>query len=148
MVLKELSQEEVEGFLQADRIIRLGMDADGERYLVPLGYAWVGGSIYCVTIRGRKTEMARRNPEVSFQVDNSAVTGPFGWTSVIGEGRVEFVTDPAEIGEVSPILFGKFGDMPEWAAKEYEERGRSGALVWLRIVPVRMTGRESGPPQH
>ena len=92
--------------------------------------------------------MLGRNPAVSFQVDNSAVTGPFGWTSVIGEGSVEFVTDQDEIGEVSPALFGRFADMPEWAAKEYEERAKAGALVWLRIGPERMTGRESGPPQH
>jgi len=148
MAFKELSQEEIARFLQSERIIRIGMDANGERYLVPLGYVWHDGAIYCVTIRGKKTEMATANPQVSFQVDNSVVTGPFGWTSVIGAGEVEFVTRPAEIDEVSPIFWGRFTDMPEWAAKEYEERTRLGALVWLRIRPERMTGRENGPAQH
>ena len=131
--------------LESERIIRIGLDADGERYLVPLGYVWLNGRIYCFTTPGKKTRMAGKNPYVSFQIDNSAVKDPFNWTSVIGEGKIESVTDSMEIETIRPMLFDRFQDMPEWAAKEYGERHRSGDLVCLRIVPDRMTGRKNVP---
>ena len=145
MPMYELTESETIQFLEQQRIARLGLDAASERYMIALGYHYAGGSLYFVTTEGRKTEMLRKNPQASFQVDDSAVTGPFGWTSVVGQGHVEFVTDAEEIGAISPDLFGKFDDMPEWAAKEYEEKGQSGQLVFLRLRPDSMSARRSGP---
>jgi nitroimidazol reductase NimA-like FMN-containing flavoprotein (pyridoxamine 5'-phosphate oxidase superfamily) len=145
MDLQSLSQAEIAAFLPTQRILRLAMDADGERYLVPLGYVWLQGAFYGATIHGRKIRMLERNPQVSFQVDDSATRDDFDWTSVTGEGTVEFVTDAAEISVVSSAWFGRFSDMPEWAAKQYEKRVQTGALIWLRIRPKRMTGREGAP---
>lgn len=75
MDLRALTHEEMQSFLQRERILRLGLDADDERYLVPLGYVWLDGFICCVTLSGRKTQMLGRNPRVSFQVDDSATQG-------------------------------------------------------------------------
>lgn len=143
MALRELSKSEIEGLLSEQRIVRVGFDAFGERYLVPLGYVWFDGSLCAVTTQGRKTRMAKDNPQVSFQLDDSVETGLFGWKSVSGEGTFKFVTDPAEIERMSPVLFGRFPDIPEWAQKEYAEKQASGQLVWVRIRPTRMTGRAS-----
>lgn len=146
MDLQALTRPQIERFLQSQRILRLAMDAGGERYLVPLGYVWSDGALWCVTIAGRKTAMLEMNPRVAFQIDDSASRDAFDWTSVTGEGEVEFVTDAAEISRVSPAWFSRFADMPGWAARQYEERQRSGALIWLRIRPTRLSGREGAPP--
>ena len=147
MAMRSLSDEEVDHFLRQQRILRLGMSSSNEHYLLALGYLWHRGALYCVTSHGRKTRIASENPTVSFQIDNSDLHGPFGWTSVVGQGEVRFLTDQGEIEEVSPLLFSRFSDMPEWAAKEYEERGAAGTMVWLKIEPSDVHGRESGPPQ-
>lgn len=147
MDLPALAQDDIEQFLQRERILRLAMDADGERYLLPLGYVWHEGSLYCTTLHGKKTQMLERNPRVAFQVDDSATRDAFDWTSVTGEGTVEFVSDGDEIATVRPLFFSRFADMPDWAARQYEERIRAGALVWLRIRPLRMSGREGAPRQ-
>ncbi len=146
MALRELSMGEMEEFLSGQRIVRIGFDALGERYLVPLGYVWFEGTLCAVTTHGRKTRMAKANPQVSFQVDDSAATGLFGWKSVSGEGIFVFVADPGEIERISPLLFSRFTDVPEWAQKEYAEKQASGQLVWVRVRPTMMTGRMSIDP--
>jgi nitroimidazol reductase NimA-like FMN-containing flavoprotein (pyridoxamine 5'-phosphate oxidase superfamily) len=143
MALRELSERETEELLSEQRIVRVAFDAVGERYLVPLGYVWFEGFLCAVTTDGRKTRIARDNPQVSFQLDDSVETGLFSWKSVSGEGTFELVTDPADIDRISPVLFGRFPDIPEWAREEYADKQASGQLVWVRIRPTRMTGRAS-----
>lgn len=146
MDLRALTHEEMQAFLQRERILRLGLDADGKRYLVPLGYVWLDGLLCCVTLPGRKTQMIERNPRVSFQVDDSATRGVFDWTSVTGEGSVELVGDPARAQEILRAFLGRFADMPEWAARQYEDRVKIGALVFLEIRVLGMSGRAGAPP--
>jgi nitroimidazol reductase NimA-like FMN-containing flavoprotein (pyridoxamine 5'-phosphate oxidase superfamily) len=123
MALRELSKSETEELLSEQRIVRVAFDAVRERYLVPLGYVWFEGSLCAVTTHGRKTRIAKDNPQVSFQLDDSAETGLFGWKSVSGEGTFEFVTDPAEIDRISRALFGRFPDIPEWGPRGICRKG-------------------------
>jgi nitroimidazol reductase NimA-like FMN-containing flavoprotein (pyridoxamine 5'-phosphate oxidase superfamily) len=142
----ELQAGEIAAFLATQRILRLALDAGGERYLIPLGYVWLDDCLCCATSAGRKTRLAAANPRVSFQVDNSCETGPLGWTSVTGEGVFEIVTDPDEILRIKPALFGRFADMPEWARQEFAARSASGILLFVRIRPVSMSGLHNAPP--
>jgi nitroimidazol reductase NimA-like FMN-containing flavoprotein (pyridoxamine 5'-phosphate oxidase superfamily) len=144
MAHRDLSQNETEQLLASERVVRIALEAGGERYVVPVGYVWLDGALCFVSMDGRKTRMAAANPEVAFQVDTSARTGVFEWLSVIGEGCVEPVTAPAEIERIRPALFGRFPDIPDWMSTEYEKRGREGLLHWFRIRPTRMTGRIAG----
>ncbi len=146
MAHRDLSQTEIEQLLASERVLRLALHAAGEHYLVPLGYVWLDGFIWVVSTEGRKTRLAAMNPDVAFQVDTSARTGVFEWRSVTGEGSIQAVTDAAEIERIRPALFGRFPDMPEWMAVEYERRGRHGLLRWFRIKPARMSGRWAGQP--
>jgi uncharacterized protein len=146
MAHRDLSQNEIEQLLQAERVVRIALDANGERYVVPVGYVWLDGALCFVSMEGRKTRMASLNPAVAFQVDTSAQTGVFEWRSVAGEGRVEAISDPSEIEKIRPTLFGRFPDIPDWMSKEYDKRGREGLLHWFRIRPTLMTGRLAAPP--
>ena len=145
MASAALTTQEMTDLLCSERIIRIAFDADGERYLVPLGYVWRNGAIYCLTAQGKKTRMAKKNPHVSFQIDNAAGKGPFEWTSVTGEGEIKFVIDSVEVEEVHPLLFDRFNDMPEWAARELVDTGKSSSMLWFRIEPKHMTGRKNIP---
>lgn len=99
-----------------------------------------------MTTRGRKTEMGTRNPTVSFQVDTSAMTGLFTWSSVSGAGEFAIVTDPKEIATISPLLFARFSDLPDWMQAEYGEKQEKNEVVYMRIRPAQMTGRRHSPP--
>ena len=144
MAHRDLSRNEIEELLRSERVVRIALHAAGERYLVPVGYVWLEGFLYFVALEGRKTRMAAIQPEVAFQVDTSARTGVFEWRSVTGEGAIDAVTDPAQIENIRPALFGQFSDIPEWMSVEYQQRGREGLLRWYRIRPAVMTGRLAG----
>jgi len=145
MAFKELSQGEIDKLLDAERVVRIGFEANGEHYLVPLGFVRYRDALYAMTTRGRKTRMAAANPVVSFQIDTSARTGPFSWHSVSGEGTFEVVADPAEIDAVSPLLVARFPDMPEWMQAEYAKKQEQGHVVFVRVRPSRLAGRKSEP---
>jgi uncharacterized protein len=142
----ELTREEIEKVLRDERVMRVGFDVGPDRFLVPHGYLWHDGALYGMTTRGRKTEMGTRNPQVSFQVDTSATTGLFTWSSVSGAGGFALVTDTKEIDTISPLLFARFPDMPDWMQAEYAEKQRKNEVVYVRIRPTRMTGRRHSPP--
>ena len=145
MAFKELNRAEVDDVLSAERVVRIGFEANGERYLVPLGFVSHRGALYAMTTHGRKTRMAAVNPKVSFQIDTSARTGVFSWHSVSGEGLFEIVTDSKEIEAVSPLLVSRFTDMPNWMQAEYGERQERGEVVFVRIRPSQLVGRKSEP---
>ena len=145
MAFKELSRTEVDEVLSGERVVRIGLEANGERYLVPLGFVSHRGALYAMTTHGRKTRMAAVNPKVSFQIDTSARTGAFSWHSVSGEGTFEIVTDSKEIEAVSPLLVSRFPDMPNWMQAEYAEKQERGEVVFVRIRPSQMVGRKSEP---
>jgi nitroimidazol reductase NimA-like FMN-containing flavoprotein (pyridoxamine 5'-phosphate oxidase superfamily) len=144
MAHRDLSQTEIEELLGSERVVRIALHAGGKRYLVPLGYVWLDGFLWFVSMEGRKIRMAALQPKVAFQVDTSARTGVFEWRSVTGEGTIEAVTDAAEIERIRSALFGRFPDIPDWMAAEYSQRDRGGLLRWFRIRPTRMTGRLAG----
>ena len=64
MAFKELSRSEVDKLLSEERVVRIGFEANGQRYLVPLGFVFHRGALYAMTTHGRKTQMAATNPEV------------------------------------------------------------------------------------
>jgi len=145
MAFKELSRAEVLHLLEVERIMRIGFEANGERYLVPLAFVWHQDALYATTTRGRKTSMAAANPNVSFQINTSASTGQFSWHSVTGEGVFEVVTDSGEIEAISPLLVSRFPDMPDWMQEEYAGKQKRGEVVHVRIRPSQLAGRKSEP---
>jgi nitroimidazol reductase NimA-like FMN-containing flavoprotein (pyridoxamine 5'-phosphate oxidase superfamily) len=135
--------------IRAERIVRIGFDGDGARYLIPLGYIWFDEMLCGMTDEGRKTEMAAANPQVSFQLDNSATVGIFGWHSVTGEGEFELIDDTETIERLSPALFERFSDGPQWALAELGAKFEAGKTVFYRLKPRSFTGRAftENPPE-
>ena len=56
MAFQELSETKVDRLLRDD--VRVGFEAQGEGFLVPLGFGWERGAMYAMTTHGRKSEPA------------------------------------------------------------------------------------------
>ncbi len=91
------------------QVCRLGLADEDSVYIVPLsfGYSWRNGklTLYFHGAReGRKMELIRRNGKASFEMDlcGRLVEGENGcqysvcYQSVMGEGRIEIVKEPAQ----------------------------------------------------
>ncbi|OAI42719.1 hypothetical protein AYO38_11280 [bacterium SCGC AG-212-C10] len=141
MGFRDFDQAEIEATLARERVVRIAFSGAGEQYLVPVFFAWHEGALWGLTTPGRKTQLAKANPAVAFQVDSSATTGPWEWSSVTGEGTFEFIEDPAAVGAFAPLLQARLADAPEWAQKALFERFARLGRVPFRITPTALFGR-------
>jgi nitroimidazol reductase NimA-like FMN-containing flavoprotein (pyridoxamine 5'-phosphate oxidase superfamily) len=95
-VIRHLEADGIESLLASSIVGRIACNAAGERpYLVPLAYAYDGESIYAASGPGRKLDLMRADPRVSFEVDR--VQQSDTWQSVVVEGEFEEVSDADEI---------------------------------------------------
>lgn len=145
MPLIELSRSEIEAFLASRRVARVCFHAGEERHLVPLGYAWHDGALCGSMTVGRKTRLADADPRVAFQVDDTDDAGLWEWTSVSGEGVVEWVEDPERAEAIAALQAERWSEMPDWLREELEAEAAAGRVRWFRLRPVRMTGVASRP---
>lgn len=145
MPLIEMSGAEMEAFLARRRVMRVCFEAAGERHLVPLACVWRDGALWGAMTVGRKTRLADADPRVAFQVDDTLDAGLWEWTSVSGEGVVEWVEDPEEARGIAELQAERWGDMPLWLREEVEAEAEAGRTRWFRLRPGRMTGVRSRP---
>ena len=145
MGFQDLTPQEIELVLEKERVIRIAFNADGEQFLVPVFYVWHENTLCGLTTPGRKTRLGEANPEVSFQVDSTFVTGPWEWASVSGQGTFSRVAEPAAFGPFAASLGAKLADAPAWASQMLQDRfARLGMYAW-RITPKELSGRAHGP---
>jgi nitroimidazol reductase NimA-like FMN-containing flavoprotein (pyridoxamine 5'-phosphate oxidase superfamily) len=132
-VSDQLDDREIDDFLRAQVVGRIGMHVDGQTYVVPIIYAWDGDCIYVQSIEGRKIEMMRASPQVCFEIDEY---DDGSWRSVIVDGTYEELAgdDAARALQLLVEKFARPGGSRRPSAK-----GRTP--VAFRIRPTRMTGR-------
>ena len=133
--IHELSAAEIDAFLRAQRIARLGCHVDGLTYVVPVIYAYDGESIFAVTTDGQKVTMMRENPRVCVEVDEYDVDGRGSWQSVIAFGAYEELEGDG-VEEALAALREAFG-----RAEPAEPRGLGPGVVAFRIRLDELTGR-------
>lgn len=134
---RELSSDEIEGFLRTQRIVRLGCHADGATYVVPLIYAYEDGAVVAVTTEGRKTAMLRANPRVCVEVDEYDADGKGSWRSVIAQGTYEELAGAA----IEPALALLRERFARTAGRAAEPRPLGAGVVVLRIRLDEISGR-------
>ena len=100
-----LSNEEMDRFLHQQVIGRIGCHNRGMTYVVPISYVFADNSIFGHTAEGQKTQMARENPAVCFEVDSLVNQG--NWKSVICQGAYSELTDPNERAAAVRLLFNR-----------------------------------------
>lgn len=125
--------------LAGQQVVRVAFRSEDCPYLIPLGYVWIDAALYGVTDRGLKTRLAEADPRVAFQVDTSAETGVFEWTSVTGEGTfavVEGAESQAALAALQPVIAAA----PDWWRAEQGPKLAAGTLLVWRIRPTRLSG--------
>ena len=91
-----------------------GLSGDGRPYLVPLAYGYDGDAIYAHSGPGRKLDLMRAEPRVTFEVDDAEASDR--WRSVIAEGTFEEIDDPQQRHAALAVIYGADG-VPDLGAQ-------------------------------
>ena len=107
--IRVLPPNEIEQLLRTAIVGRIaccghGAVGDGRPYLVPLAYGYDGKAIYAHSGPGRKLDLMRAEPRVTFEVDE--VVAPDRWRSVIAEGIFEQIDDPRRRTAALAVIYG------------------------------------------
>ncbi|MDR1909245.1 MAG: pyridoxamine 5'-phosphate oxidase family protein [Spirochaetaceae bacterium] len=137
------------------KVLRLGMAADNQPYVVPLnfGYRWEGGALtlyFHSAPEGRKLETLKKNPRVCFEMDDAqglleaeaACDYGYAYESVIGFGTLEFLEAPEEKAYGLRMLMKHQTGRDDFTFGE-------GQLEALRVYRVRaesFTAKRRPPP--
>ena len=110
--IRVLPSEEIEELLRTAIVGRIaccghGAVGDGRPYLVPLAYGYDGDAVYAHSGPGRKLELMRAEPRVTFEVDEAQA--PDRWRSVITEGTFEEIDDPRQRTAALTVIYGETG---------------------------------------
>lgn len=141
----DLTEDQAREIIQRERVVRVSFYDGTSSYLIPLGYVSLGPLLYGVTEKGRKTQIAEANPQVAFQIDTSASTGIWEWSSVSGEGEFTLVSDPQERQHAFAALQTVIAEAPVWWQREQGARMASGELHVWKITPTGIGGRQYVP---
>ena len=133
-----LPPEEIEQLLHSAIVGRIaccghGRTGDGRPYLVPLAYGYDGEAVYAHSGPGRKLDLMRAEPRVTFEVD--AAEASDRWRSVIAEGAFAEITDPAQREHALRTIYPPPATIPELSA----------ATVVFRIRLTARSGRYEVP---
>ncbi len=106
--IRELPAEGIEALLRSAIVGRIaccghGAAGDGRPYLVPLAYGYDGDAVYAHSGPGRKLDLMRAEPRVTFEVDEAEA--PDRWRSVIAEGTFEEIEDPRQRDAVLAVIY-------------------------------------------
>lgn len=104
-------------------------DGQARPYVVPLAYGYDGASVYAFSGPGRKIDIMRHQPLISFEVDEAFAEDR--WSSVIADGTFEELTEPADRALAHVVLFGENSAFPDF---------RPDQIVY-RLRLTRKTGR-------
>ena len=110
--IRELPAEGIEALLRTAIVGRIaccghGRTGDGRPYLVPLAYGYDGESVYAHSGPGRKLDLMRSEPRVTFEVDEAEASDR--WRSVIAEGTFEEIKDPRQRDAALEVIYGVNG---------------------------------------
>jgi nitroimidazol reductase NimA-like FMN-containing flavoprotein (pyridoxamine 5'-phosphate oxidase superfamily) len=113
--IRVLPSEEIEALLRTAIVGRIaccghGRNGDGRPYLVPLAYGYDGEAIYAHSGPGRKLDLMRAEPRVTFEVDEAQA--PDRWRSVIAEGTFEEIADAEERAHALRTIYPAPADIP------------------------------------
>jgi nitroimidazol reductase NimA-like FMN-containing flavoprotein (pyridoxamine 5'-phosphate oxidase superfamily) len=131
-----MSPGEIDEFLRAQKVGRVGCHVDGETYVVPVIYGWDDDFIYVYTTEGKKIDMMRANHRVCFEVDEYLSNGD--WHSVVIQGVFEELRDD-DAARALRIIAERVASNRETSSRP---RGEGRAPVAFRIRASDVTGRK------
>ena len=110
--IHQLPADGIEALLRTAIVGRIaccghGLTGDGRPYLVPLAYGYDGEAVYAHSGPGRKLDLMRAEPRVTFEVDEAEASDR--WRSVIAEGTFEEIYDPRQRDAALAVMYGADG---------------------------------------
>ena len=149
------SPERIAQFLDEEHVGRIAtIDGDGYPQVIPMNFAYMGGSIYMHShTRGEKLDNVRRNPRVGFEVDREleflpsyfedpadASLADTLYVSVVAKGLGMIVGDRAEKASALNALMSKY--QPEGGYEPIRpEMGVVDHVAVMRVTPESMRGK-------
>ncbi|MEP6947394.1 MAG: pyridoxamine 5'-phosphate oxidase family protein [Acidobacteriota bacterium] len=140
--IQELSDPEIEAFLQRVSFGHLACSYDDVPYVVPIHFAFADGEIVVYSTEGKKSEIIAKNPNVCLQAED--ITDNHNWESVIVNGTARRIEDATEreaalklIASVNPTL------TPAVSIRWMDNWVRENIEVVYRIKPLRTSGRKT-----
>ena len=142
-MLGELSADEIEQLLLRETVGRIGCQAEGRVYIVPITYAYDGDCVYAHSADGLKLRTMRANPNVCFQIE--AVADPAHWQSVVAWGTYQELSG-ADEERAAGFLRARFQHTPvsETALRTLRFHGvaqEAARTILYRIRLDEKTGR-------
>ena len=143
--IRELTEEESLGLLQASQLGRLACARHEQPYIVPIHFSFDADSksLYAFATVGQKIDWMRENPKVCVEVED--VADKNHWTTVVVFGRYEELGDSPDHAAARKRAQELFQARPEWwypAAAKSDSR-EPHAMVLYRIRIDRVTGRQA-----
>ena len=146
---KEISDKSgIKAIIEKANVCRLGMVNGNKPYIVPLCFGYQDNVLYVHgTLKGRKIDCIRNNPNVCFEFDivsetldsESACDWSMKYQSVIGFGKAVFIENEDEKRKALSIIMGQYTDrlfqFPENMLK---------ATAVIKVEIESMTGKHSG----
>lgn len=144
MWLRSLTTAECVSILASNRLAYLACAKADIPYVVPLYYAYADDQIFAFSAPGKKIEIMRANPLVSFVVEDHLSKRE--WRSVVSGGRYEELPD--RIGHKRErdhawSLLSKHANWWEPGALKPIPSASSVPGIFFRIHITEMSGREA-----
>ena len=96
--MQELSKDEALAFIKTKKYGNLALCNRNQPYSIPIAYTHIDTALLLYQhSRGRTLEYLEANQRACFEIHD--IKGLLDWTSVIIEGWISRVTDPAELRE-------------------------------------------------
>ena len=138
---------ELESLLRSSEVCHLSMVDDGMPYLVPMNFGYADGALYFHSApEGRKIDVLKSNPDVCFSIisrnilvkGEKACSWTASFTSVIGTGTAEVITDKAEKEKGMAILMSQYSD----EEFDFTDENLDGVVV-IRVEIETLMGKSS-----
>lgn len=147
MFINEMSRVECNDALSRAKFGRLACTHDNQPYVLPLNFAFDGGSyLYFFTTLGQKVEWMRSNPLVAFEIDE--VKNHNHWLSVIVFGSYEELPDNPEYETARGHAHGFLQKRvmwwePAYISQEHRDNAHSLTPIFFRIKIEKVTGHRA-----
>ncbi len=143
-----VDRAQIDEIMNRALVCRIALCADGAPYVVPVSFGYGEGCLYIHSaLEGRKMDILRSNPQVSFEVDTDQAlvvsqepcSYTFNYRSVVGFGTAVLLKDLADKRRGMDLIVRHYMESP---ASYPDDALESVAVVRIDVSSI--TGRQAG----
>ncbi len=150
-MIKDLTDAQMDHLLLTQSYGRLGCGQGEELHIVPLSYVYDGTYLYAHSKEGMKISLMRKQPQVTFQVDEIQDVNNW-WSIIIWAEYEELTSDPLK-AETMRLLNDRFAAFSSSKALHPTPPGphmtgfaeKAAQPIFFRLKVLRKSGRSERP---